>query len=94
MLKKHSRILTLLLSLFIGFAISFAFWTIVLPSEKVYILFNLQSQIINGIKSFDVTGNAVHLNTLGIILTNNLKVLGISFILCYLILDRIHFLRG
>jgi uncharacterized membrane protein YfcA len=37
-LKEHFKILRFFLFLFIGFVISFAFWTVVLPPDKVTML--------------------------------------------------------
>jgi len=82
-LKQHSHVLIFLLFLFIGFVISFTFWTFVLPSEKVSVLFDLQSSVVDGIRAMTVTGDAVNLDTFFIILTNNLKVLTIALIFAF-----------
>ncbi len=82
LLQKHSKLIKLILALFIGFVVAFAFWSFILPPEKVSTLFELQNNVIKGIQSTDVTGNAVSNSiALKIIITNNLKVLAISFIL-------------
>jgi len=83
LLKEHFRILGFLLFLFIGFVISFAFWTIVLPSDKVNLLFSLQASVVDGIRSMTVTGGLIGGNTFSLILLNNLKVLLISLILAF-----------
>lgn len=82
LLKKHSKLIKLILALFIGFVVAFAFWSFILPAEKVSILFELQESTIKNIQSIEITGNAIsNSNALKVILSNNLKVLVISFIL-------------
>jgi len=83
LLKEHFRILGFLLFLFIGFVISFAFWTLVLPVEKVSLLFSLQASVVDGIRSVTVTGGVIGGSTFMLILLNNLKVLLISLILAF-----------
>lgn len=82
LLKKHSKLIKLILSLFVSFVIAFAFWSFVLPIEKVSLLFELQDKVVEGIQSLKVTGDAINNSAaLKIIIKNNLKVLAISFIL-------------
>lgn len=80
LLKQHSKILGVFLFLFLGFTISFTFWTFILPSAKVSLIFNFQESIVNGIKHSITTGNATTFNTFYLILINNFKVLLISLI--------------
>ncbi|MGD9276140.1 MAG: stage II sporulation protein M [Candidatus Pacearchaeota archaeon] len=82
LLKKHSKLIKFILALFIGFVVAFAFWSFILPDEKVATTFELQDKVIRGIQSQGITGNAVNNSSaLKIIIKNNLKVLAISFIL-------------
>ena len=46
LLKEHSRALSFIGFLFLGFTISFAFWYVVLPNALVTDLFNVQTQTI------------------------------------------------
>lgn len=82
-LKEHSRLILFLLFLFIGFVISFAFWTVVLPNEKVSELFSLQSSSVEQIKSDLVTGSSVSNASFFLIILNNLKVLALSLIFAF-----------
>ncbi len=82
-LKKHSKMLVFLLFLFIGFVVSFSFWAAVLSEEKVAVLFDLQSSVVEGIRSMAHTGNAITNESFFIILFNNLRVLLISLILAF-----------
>jgi len=80
LLKEHFRLLNFLLFLFIGFVISFSFWALVFPAEKVSVLFGLQASVVEGIKSMVATGSIVKGSAFFIILGNNFKVLFISLI--------------
>ncbi len=82
LLKKHSKLIKLILSLFIGFVVAFAFWSFILPQEKVSVIFELQNNAVQNVQSLKVTGNAISsFPALKIILKNNFKVLAVSFIL-------------
>lgn len=83
LLKKHSRLLIFLLFLFLGFVISFAFWSVVLSDEKVSVLFEMQSSVVEGIRSMAGTGKAIGNDSFFIILFNNFKVLLISLVLAF-----------
>ncbi|MEM0465954.1 MAG: stage II sporulation protein M [Candidatus Pacearchaeota archaeon] len=84
LLKKHSKLIILLLFLFIGFVFSFIFWTIVLPNEKVSHLFKLQESVVDGIKKNIITGNFVSADSILFkIILNNSKVLLLSLILAF-----------
>ena len=82
-LKEHSRLIVFLLFLFMGFVFSYAFWTTVLPNEKIATLFSLQSSVVEGIKAKVITGNAVSQSSFFIILFNNLKVLALSLVFAF-----------
>jgi len=82
-LKEHYKALSFFLFLFLGFVISFVFWTFVLPTEKVEVLFSLQASIVEGIRSMVATGNATASASFSIILLNNLRVMLISLIFAF-----------
>jgi stage II sporulation protein M len=79
LLKEHSKILTVMLFLFLGFTLSFTFWSFVLPTEKVSSLFFMQETIVDGIRE-TISGNFLGSSTFAAILGNNLKVLIVSLI--------------
>ncbi|HLD55649.1 MAG TPA: stage II sporulation protein M [Candidatus Nanoarchaeia archaeon] len=81
LLKEHSKLLKILLFLFIGFVISFSFWSFILPEEKISTLFSLQEETIKGVRSMAVTGDAINKDVFKIIFLNNIKVLSLSFLL-------------
>ncbi|MDP2924933.1 MAG: stage II sporulation protein M, partial [Nanoarchaeota archaeon] len=82
-LKEHSKLLIFLLFLFIGFVFSFSLWALFLPEDKLLILFSLQNNIVEGIRSGSMTGNAITGNTFFIIISNNFKVLIFSLVLAF-----------
>ena len=84
LLRQHSRLVFLILFLFLGFVFSFAFWTVVLPVEKVSVLFGLQNSVVEGIKFLSSTGGVINNGAFFAILLNNLKVLFISLIFAFL----------
>ncbi len=79
LLKEHSKALTLLIFLFIGFVISFSTWYVLFPTELTSIVFKAQSQTIASINN-KILGSAVQFDTLLKIFFNNLRVL----IFCFL----------
>lgn len=83
LLKKHSRLIVFLLFLFLGFVISFAFWSAILPNEKVEMLFKIQDSVVSDIRSNIVTGDSIGIGTMNKIMFNNLKVLFLSLILAF-----------
>ncbi len=83
LLKEHSKLLYLLLSIFIGFTISFTLWSFVLPSEKVSEIFNFQKIIVEGIQTAISTGSFSNSGAFISIMTNNIKVLVISLIFAF-----------
>lgn len=80
LLRQHYTVIIFFLFLFLGFVFSFTFWTLVLPEDKVSLLFDLQSTVVDGIRAMVATGNAVNGSVFSIIFVNNLKVLSISLI--------------
>jgi stage II sporulation protein M len=82
-LSEHFKLINLFLFLFLGFVISFCFWTIVLPQEKVDILFSLQHSVVEGIKTMSSTGNTYLNESFLIIFENNIKVLIISLLFAF-----------
>lgn len=75
LLREHSRALNVFIWYFVGATLAFAFWYIILPSNMISGLFEVQTQTIVHIRS-NVTGNSYQLfRTFTQILSNNLKVL-------------------
>lgn len=83
LLREHARTLEFMLMLFLGFVFSYVFWTIVLPDEKVMVLFDLQITVVEGIRAMVATGSSISDTTFFIILWNNLKVMIISLIFAF-----------
>lgn len=83
LLREHYKALSFFLFLFIGFVFSFAFWTFVLPNEKVSVLFSLQESVVEGIKSIIATGKVSSKGTFFMIFFNNFKVMLISLIFAF-----------
>lgn len=84
LLKKHSRILIMFLFMFLGFVLSFSLWSAVLPNNTVSVMFDLQSSVVDGIRATSLTGNATKTSSFFMIISNNLKVLGVSLVLALL----------
>jgi uncharacterized membrane protein SpoIIM required for sporulation len=82
-LKEHWRLLMFLLFLFIGFVFAFAFWALVLPTEKTSVIFSEQNNVVEGIRNLVATGNATSQGAFFAILKNNFKVLFISLIFAF-----------
>lgn len=87
LLRQHLRVLIFMLFLFIGFVISFSFWTFILPSEKAVVIFSMQNSAVQNVKAAiaGIPGNAVLGSVitnkgLAPILFNNLKVLFVSLV--------------
>jgi len=75
LLREHSKVISFLLFLFFGFAVSFAMWYTFLPADLAQNAFSVQTQTITNINS-GVTGMAFQ--NFGIftkIFFNNIKVL-------------------
>lgn len=81
-LKEHSKLLVFLLFLFIGFVISFSFWSFVLPTPFVDNIFSAQAQAVDGVRS-SITGNAIYTGNLSGIIFNNFKVLFFSLVFAF-----------
>jgi len=75
LLREHSKVISFLLFLFLGFAISFAVWYVFLPADLAQNAFSVQTQTITNINS-GATGMAFQsLSTFTKIFFNNIKVL-------------------
>lgn len=77
-LKEHKGVVILIVSLFVGFMISFTLWSFFLPEEIGLEIFDLQKTSIDQIKV--ITGKAIFPDSFSIILFNNLKIILISLI--------------
>ncbi len=82
-LRQHWKVLILFLFLFLGFVFAFSFWTLVLPVEKVSVIFNMQESVVEGIREMVTTGKVTSSEAFSIILINNLKVLFISLVFAF-----------
>lgn len=79
MLEQHKPIIIMILTLFLGFVVSFSLWSFFLPPETSSNVFELQQSALEHIKS--ITGNSINPTTsIGIILKNNLNVVLISLL--------------
>jgi len=74
LLKEHGKAIMLLVLLFIGITIAFAFWYVVLPAETSSSVFKIQTQTIASLNQ-QVTGSIAKFNLLNRIFLNNVKVL-------------------
>lgn len=83
LLKEHSKVLTFLLFLFLGFVVSFVFWYTVLPSPLVQNTFQTQSLTIQAI-NIKISGGYSNITTLTNILLNNLKVMIFCILFAFL----------
>ncbi len=79
LLKEHSKLISLLFFLFLGFTVSFTLWSFLLPVEKASSLFSFQETTVQGIRAA-IVGSFSSSSTFMAILFNNLKVLLISLI--------------
>jgi uncharacterized membrane protein SpoIIM required for sporulation len=75
-LQHHSKTLSFLLFMFIGYIVAFSLWYLVLPADTTSILFKSQTDTIMSINT-KVSGNAVDniTSTFQSIFTNNIRVL-------------------
>jgi len=71
---EHSKAIRFLLFLFIGFVVGFSLFYLFLPDDTVRQLFSVQLDTISNING-SITGGTVELETLSIILSNNIRVL-------------------
>ncbi|MBA3064169.1 hypothetical protein FP803_01895 [Candidatus Woesearchaeota archaeon] len=75
LLREHSKVISFLLFLFLGFALSFAAWYVFLPADLAQNAFSVQTQTITNINT-GATGMAFQsLGILTKIFFNNIKVL-------------------
>ena len=82
-LKEHSKIISFLLFLFLGFVTALALWYVVLPSSFIQNSFRVQTQTIQTIRT-QITGGYSSVQTMSYILLNNLKVLIFCILFSYL----------
>jgi len=82
-LKEHSKLISLLFFLFLGFTVAFTFWSFILPAAKVSSIFSIQKSIVEGIRATLATGSFSSSGSLFIILINNLKVLLTSLVFAF-----------
>lgn len=88
LLKNHFRVLMLIVFLFIGFVVSFSFWSFIFSNETSEIIFSMQNSAVQSIreniasslKDTDVSGNFMSVKGLNPIIFNNLKVLFVSLL--------------
>jgi uncharacterized membrane protein SpoIIM required for sporulation len=78
LLREHKRTIFLILSLFVGFTISFSLWSFFLPVDTSSSVFELQKVSVDQIRS--ITGNAVSSGPLFTIFFNNVKIIVVSLI--------------
>jgi uncharacterized membrane protein SpoIIM required for sporulation len=75
LLKEHSKVLAVIMFLFLGATLAFCFWYTVLPNDMVTTLFSSQTGTIADINDY-VTGNSVQQSEIfRNILANNIKVM-------------------
>jgi len=79
-LKKHSKLVILILALFLGYIISFSIWSFALPLDKATQIFGFQKSTLEGIQSMIATGSFDKMGAFSAILSNNIKVLIISLV--------------
>ncbi|MFH1326573.1 MAG: stage II sporulation protein M [archaeon] len=82
-LKEHSKLISLLFFLFLGFTIAFTFWSFILPAAKVSSIFSMQKSVVDGIRAAFATGSFSSSGNFLIILINNLKVLLTSLVFAF-----------
>ena len=75
LLKEHSKVISFLLFLFLGFALSFAVWYVFLPADLAQNTFSVQIKTITNINSGATGMTFQNLNTFTKIFFNNIKVL-------------------
>lgn len=74
LIKEHAPALIFFLTLFIGVAVAFTFWYIVLPIDMANVIFKVQTQTISNLNQH-VTGNITQTSLLSKIFLNNIKVM-------------------
>jgi len=83
LLKEHAKAFSFLLCLFLGAAVAYAIWYIILPESVSHNLYSAQTQTIISLNQ-QVTGHALQLNILTKIFLNNIKVLIFCIIFSFL----------
>jgi len=74
MLREHAPAIMFFMMLFLGIAVAFTFWYIVLPTDVASSLFRVQSQTISNLNQH-VTGKITQTSLLSKIFLNNVKVM-------------------
>jgi uncharacterized membrane protein SpoIIM required for sporulation len=85
LLWEHTYVLAFFMFLFIGIVISFCFWFTILPPDMVSSLFSYQSEIIDSVNAVRASGAFYSSSeTLSLIISNNLVVLGFCILFSFL----------
>ncbi|MBD3249789.1 hypothetical protein GF336_07115 [Candidatus Woesearchaeota archaeon] len=82
-LRSHSRIISYMTFLFLGFVFSYSLWYLLLPASLVQNLFKAQTLTIQSI-NMKITGDFYNVQTLTLIFLNNLKVLIFCILFAFL----------
>jgi uncharacterized membrane protein SpoIIM required for sporulation len=77
-LRKHRGIVVMVLSLFVGFMVSFTLWAYLLPQSELLGVFGLQKESVEQIHS--LTGRAVFPDFVSVILNNNVRIVFVSLV--------------
>lgn len=82
--REHTRVIAVILFLFLGITLAFGFWYTILPGHIIEPLFKTQTQTIAGINNY-ASGGAVTSSTLfRLILANNIKVLTFCILFAFI----------
>jgi len=77
-LNEHKRVMFMILSLFLGFTVSFMLWSFFLPPEITETVFSLQKVSVEQIKA--ITGNTIFEGPVIKIFLNNINIVFISLV--------------
>jgi len=83
LLKEHSKALSVLVFLFLGYTIAFSFWFVLLPEATVQNMFSVQLDTIRSINA-GVVGLSVGSDFVMQIFSNNIKVMIFSIMFAFL----------
>ncbi len=83
LLKEHSKVISFLMFMFLGFVIGYVTWYLLLPASFVNDSFHVQTQTIQSIRA-QISGGYSSLNTFKFILLNNLKVMVFCILFSFL----------
>lgn len=78
LLKRHIKVILLLLFLFLGFLMAFFFWKLILPETSSSIVYHMQESELEGVRA--ITGNSVSMSNFKTIVANNMRVLLLSIL--------------